>query len=170
MRLRQLGTVLVDEQRDDAVLHLGTRRLDGIVIVDPEAPGEEGAQQAERLSARIEALQHELAERTNEAAASAAPSSSAKRGTMPCSIFRRAASMLSSSAIWKRQAMMSRKSPKGWPCVCGVARPRKRKKLSGRASLQAANSWSNRLLPMPASATTLTAARWRSMNSRLKAS
>ena len=45
--------------------------------------------------------------------------------------------MLSSSPIWKRQATMSRRRPKGWPCVCGVAWPRKRKKLSGRASHQA---------------------------------
>ena len=50
----------------------------------------------------------------------------------------------------------------GWCWVCGVARPRRRWKLSA-ACVHASNSRSNRLLPMPASATTVTMAsllRW----------
>jgi hypothetical protein len=54
-----------------------------------------------------------------------APSSSRKSGTMPCSSLLRAVSMLSSSAMRKRHAKTSRRSPKGWPCPCGVARTAK---------------------------------------------
>ena len=45
-----LGTVVVDEQRRDALLHLPARRLEAVVVADLEAPGQDVAQQPERLA------------------------------------------------------------------------------------------------------------------------
>ena len=64
--------------------------------------------------AQVEADQ--VAEQVGVAFGEIRPVVGTKSGTMPCSIFARAASTLSSSAIWKRQARMSRSRPKGWPC------------------------------------------------------
>ena len=53
MAFRQVGTVVVQEQRDDALLHLPARRLDAVVVGDLEAPGDDVAQQSEGLALRL---------------------------------------------------------------------------------------------------------------------
>ena len=53
MAFGQVGTVVVQEQRDDALLELAARRLDAVVVGDLEAPGEDVAQQAEGLALRL---------------------------------------------------------------------------------------------------------------------
>ena len=53
MAFRQVGTVVVQEQRDDALLHLPARRLDAVVVGDLEAPGDDVAQKSERLALRL---------------------------------------------------------------------------------------------------------------------
>lgn len=47
--LRQVGPVLLDEQRRDALLDLGLRDLDAVGVRDLQPPREDVAQQAERL-------------------------------------------------------------------------------------------------------------------------
>ena len=53
MAFGELGAVVVDEQRRDALLHLAARRLDAVVVADLEAPGQDVAQQSERLALRL---------------------------------------------------------------------------------------------------------------------
>ena len=53
MSFRQVETVVVQEQWDDALLHLSARGLDAVVVGDLESPGDKFAQQPEGLPLRL---------------------------------------------------------------------------------------------------------------------
>src|SRR6476469_8331321 len=53
MSFRQVETVVVQKQWDDALLHLSARSLDAVVVGDLESPGDKFAQQAEGLPLRL---------------------------------------------------------------------------------------------------------------------
>src|SRR6478609_3495940 len=53
MSFRQVGTVIVQEQRDDELLYLPTRRLDAVVVSDLESPRDDIAQESEGLALRL---------------------------------------------------------------------------------------------------------------------
>src|SRR5687767_3308791 len=53
MTFGQIGTVVVDKQRDDALLHLVTSHFDAVVVGDLEAPGDDVAQESEGLALRL---------------------------------------------------------------------------------------------------------------------